>query len=68
MFYQVAIEAGTALENYAKKHKVSWGDNADWILTIESYAPAILDYAIKHRAWPSTVENWNKIISEEIEQ
>jgi hypothetical protein len=67
MFYQAAIEAALALERYAVKRKISWGNDADWILTIENYAPAVLEYTIKNHAWPSTVEQFNAIIEATIE-
>jgi hypothetical protein len=62
MFYQVAIEAALALETYARTRRIRWGENADWILTIENFAPAILDYAIQDHAWPSTSDQWGLLL------
>lgn len=41
--YQIAIEAAEALEKLGKQKDISWGNDADWILTIEAYADKILD-------------------------
>jgi hypothetical protein len=41
-FYQVAIQAGIALERVGQNLKITWGENADWIETVEVFAEAIL--------------------------
>lgn len=55
-FYPVAAEAGEVIEELSKKEDISWGDQADWILTIESYADAILKLMANKRRVPSKVE------------
>jgi hypothetical protein len=46
IFFQVAIEAAGALERVEKKLKIKWGENADWILTVEAFVTAIFEKAI----------------------
>lgn len=41
-FYQVAIQAGMALERVGKRLKIEWGNDADWIETVEVYSRSIL--------------------------
>lgn len=52
-FYGLAVHAGIALESYAKKRGIDWGDNADWIDTTDAYADSILDFCIQFGRAPS---------------
>jgi hypothetical protein len=51
-FYQGAIELGTALEKYVDVNKVVWGENADWILTVENLTGTLLFFMIESRRLP----------------
>lgn len=44
--YNVAINAGIALENESKKHKIQWGQEADWIQTTERIVERLLDHMV----------------------
>jgi hypothetical protein len=41
-FYGVAIRAGVALEKFAMDEGIFWDENADWILTVETYSANIM--------------------------
>lgn len=55
-FYRLAIEAGAILEELAKKEDFSWGDDADWLQTVEAYADGILQSMAKNKRIPSKDE------------
>jgi len=68
VFYRIAINAAMALDRAEKKLKIHWGDNADWVITIETLAKVILSSAIAEEDFPSQDElnamaeesiNWN---------
>lgn len=55
-FYQVAIEAALALEQVVEDNDIVWADNAEWPLTIDALAEAIMSYGLKQAAFPSYQE------------
>jgi hypothetical protein len=55
-FYRAAIEAGEVLDLVAKQEELSWGDDADWIQTVEAYADRILQAMAKNKHVPSKDE------------
>ena len=55
-FYQAAVEMGVSLEEYSKKHKISWGSGADWISTIEVLPGKLLGFMIETGRLPDERE------------
>lgn len=51
-FYQAAVEMGISLEKYAEARKIVWGEHADWILTTENVAEALLNFMIRQGRLP----------------
>lgn len=51
-----AIQAAERLEEVAAKGHITWGEDAEWPLTVDAYAVKILDYAIKHAELPGDRE------------
>jgi hypothetical protein len=51
-FYQGAIEMGIALDEYAAKNKIIWGENADWIQATKELGNNLLDFMIESHRLP----------------
>jgi hypothetical protein len=66
-FYQAAVEIGVSLEEYSEKHKITWGEQADWILTTEELSDKLLDFMIENRRLPGGNER-DKLIKASIQE
>jgi hypothetical protein len=50
--YRAAVDAAVALEAYGRDHKIFWGQDADWILTTEALADALLAFVAERKRIP----------------
>lgn len=55
-FYQAAREMGISLEEYADKRGITWGEDADWILTIDSLGDYLVGFMIDEGRLPNAKE------------
>lgn len=51
-FHRVSMDMGIELESYARKNKIFWGKDADWILTTETLAETLLHFIIESKRLP----------------
>ena len=50
--YRAAVDMAVALETYGRENRIFWGKDADWILTTEALAEALLDFIAKEKRLP----------------
>ena len=55
-FYQAAIAMGISLEEYADKHGITWGEDANWIMTTEVLANQLMRFMVNERRLPDPKE------------
>jgi hypothetical protein len=60
-FYEASIDLAQALEEYEQKHDISWGNDADWILTTEAIGDHLVKFMVKHGRLPLDSEVANMI-------
>jgi len=52
-FYSAAIHAAMAMELVVKRERITWGENAEWPLSIDNFSDAIMGYALRKGNFPS---------------
>ena len=51
-FYYASVEMAMTLEEYAKAENIAWGEDADWILTVQAIAHDLLRFMTKNERLP----------------
>ncbi len=51
--YPLAVLSASILSEEAKKEEFAWGDEADWMLVVQSFSDRVLEYMSKHRTAPT---------------
>lgn len=57
-FYSMAKDGAVFLEREAKKQGIEWGEDADWIITMENFSKAILEFVLSKGGAPTREIDW----------
>lgn len=50
--HRAAVDMAVELELYGREHKIFWGQDADWILTVETIAETLLIFIAETKRVP----------------